>query len=209
MLPPSDWRLQRAGLCLPPWTGVCRSQAVPPCSNWGSWRKGSGWAGGVPDAPPAAEGPFPHRGVHLQAVLPLLLLLLLPTMLPPVHLHGLGGPGLPHTSRAVRQSHGCESDNLQSRSAQLLHLVSTCPFPLGSTSISPQVCWWQGWGVSLYGGQAGDLKMQQGAWLAHHPVGCPPLRSRPWLPAALCPCPSTWSEQGLPFSGLSFPHMSD
>ena len=45
VLPPSDWRLQRAGLCLPPWTGVCRDQAVPPCSNWGSWGKGSGWAG--------------------------------------------------------------------------------------------------------------------------------------------------------------------
>lgn len=209
--PPWTGGLQRAGLCLPAWTRVCRAQAVPPCSDWGSWGKGGGWAGrgAVPDAPPAAEGPSPRRGIHLQAVLPLLLLLLLPAMLPPVHLHGLRAPGLPHTSRAVRQSHGCESKNLQSRGARLLHLVSTRPLPVASASISSEVCWWQGRGVSLYGGQAGDLKTQQGAWLAHHPMGCPTLRSRPWLPAALCPCPSTWSEQGLPFSGLSFPHVRD
>lgn len=187
---PSNRNLPRSGLCLPPQTGVCRGQAVPPCSDWGSWGQGSGW--GCPDAPPAAEGPSPRRGVHLQAVLPLFLLLLLPAVLPQVHLHGLGGPGLPHTSRAVRQSHGCESGNLQSRSARLFHQVSTRPFPVGPASISPEVCWWGGW--SLSGGQAGYLKTQWGgpapaqvteagfklsAWLARHPMGCPSLRSRP------------------------------
>ena len=136
---------------------------MPPALDWSMQRSGCAsllklgvlgegqWLGGVPDAPPAAEGPSPRRGVHLQAVLPLLLLLLLPTMLPPVHLHGLGGPGLPDTSRAVRQSHGCESDNLQSRSAWLLHLVSTRPLPVGSTSISPEV--WAGGCLSMVGRQ--------------------------------------------------------
>lgn len=48
----------------------------------------------------------------MQAVLPLLLVLLLLAVFQPVDLHGLGGPGLPHISRAVGQSHGCESNNL-------------------------------------------------------------------------------------------------
>ena len=127
-------------------------------------------------------------------MLPLLLLLLLPAVLPPVHLHGLGGPGLPDTSRAVRQSHGRESDNLQSRGARLLHQVPTRPFPMGPAGISPEVCWWGL--VSLWwagrrpqdpmGGTRacpGDRGRLQALSLARPPtMGCPPLRSRPWLP---------------------------
>ena len=118
-------------------------------------------------------------------MLPLLLLLLLPAVLPPVHLHGLGGPGLPRTSRAVRQSHGCESDNLQSRGVPLLHQVPTRPFPVGPASISPEVCWWGL--VSLWwagrrpqdpmGGpvpaQATEAGFKPSAWLAHHPWAAP------------------------------------
>lgn len=51
----------------------------------------------------------------MQAVLPLLLLLLLLAAFHPVDLHGLRGLGLPHISSAVGQSHGCENDNLPSQ----------------------------------------------------------------------------------------------
>lgn len=69
---------------------------MPPWSDWGSWGKG-GWAG-------RGRPLMPHllRKVRLRVeesicrpCCRLLLLLLLPAMLPPVHLHGLRGPGSP------------------------------------------------------------------------------------------------------------------
>lgn len=68
----------------------------------------------------------------MQAVLPLLLLLLLLAAFQSVDLHGLGGPGLPHISRVVRQSHGCKSDNLPSQGVWSLHRASAHPFPMQS-----------------------------------------------------------------------------
>lgn len=82
----------------------------------------------------------------MQAMLALLLLLLLPAVLQPVDLHGLGGPGLPPTSRAVRQSHGCESDNLPSQ----MHSQSTRCLPIPPHVVLPASLgglW--GWGFSL------------------------------------------------------------
>lgn len=74
----------------------------------------------------------------MQAVLPLLLLFLLPSVLQPVNLHGLGVLGLPPTSRVVGQSHGCEIDNLQGRgthsgsiSPGLSHFLRTPPHVSG------------------------------------------------------------------------------
>lgn len=66
------------------------SRVVPASLGWGAAR------------PPAAEGVSSHGGAHVQAVLPFLLLLLLLPMLPFVHLHDLGGPGLPTTGGVVR-----------------------------------------------------------------------------------------------------------
>lgn len=68
----------------------------------------------------------------MQTVLPLLLLLLLLAVFQPVDLHYLGGLGLPTMSRAVGQSHGCESDDLPSQGACLLHEASARPFPMWS-----------------------------------------------------------------------------
>ena len=81
-------------------------------------------------------------------VLPLLLVRLLLAVLQPVDdLHGLGGPGLPHISGAVGQSHGCESNNLWSQGARSHHQASARPFPMWSSQHP-----WGGGG--LWGGRS-------------------------------------------------------
>lgn len=93
----------------------------------------------------------------MQTVLPLLLVLLLLAVFQPVDLHGLGGPGLPHISRAVGQSHGCESNNLPNKvhghSARHLPI----PSPWGPPGIPGRFV---GWGFSL---QGADRSMEAGA----------------------------------------------
>lgn len=86
----------------------------------------------------------------MQAVLPLLLLLLLLAVFQSVDLHGLGGPGLPHISRAVGQSHDCKNDELPSQGAWSLHRGLPIPSPC-----SPSI-WRVSWvGGSLSSGQMG------------------------------------------------------
>lgn len=96
--------------------------------------------------PPAAEGPPAHRGPHVQAVLPLLLLLLLLAVFQPVDLHGLAGLGLPCISRAVRQSHGCRNNDLPSQGYMVTSLVH--PFTMWSQHLW-EVCGVRRWGFSL------------------------------------------------------------
>lgn len=81
----------------------------------------------------------------MQAVLPLLLLLLLLAAFQSVDLHGLGGLGVPHISRAVGQSHGCKSDKLPSHGAWSLDRVSAHPFPMQFQHLEGLL----GWGFSL------------------------------------------------------------
>lgn len=62
--------------------------------------------------PPAVVGPPLHGRAHTQAVLTLFFLLLLLPVFQPVHLHSLGGLGLPGIFGTVGQSHDCEYNNL-------------------------------------------------------------------------------------------------
>lgn len=143
----------------------------------------------------------------MQAVLPLLLLLFLLAVLQPVHLHGLGGPGLPHTSRAVRQSHGCESDNLPNQGAQSTPPVpSPCgpPASLGGLLVRGSLSRGQTEAQARWGEgdlpQVTEASFKFSAWLVCEQAE-PHAGEQPWLPATPCPWPSTQ----LPFSGLSFP----
>lgn len=104
---------QKVGLCYPSKMGVFGQLGYASPCEWGPGvepRQGRGHRARV--LPPAAVGPPLHRRTHMKAVLPLLFLLLLLPVLQPVDLHGLGGLGLPSTSRTVRQSHGCKHNNL-------------------------------------------------------------------------------------------------
>lgn len=118
------------------------SQEAGPCLPLRLGTPGVGHGrGGSLTLPPAAEGPPLHRGAHVQAVLPLLPLLLLLAAFHPVDLHGLGGLGLPHISRAVGQSHGCENNNLPSQGCRVT--------PPGVGPASRGGLWVAGWGFSL------------------------------------------------------------
>lgn len=96
----------------------------------------------------------------MQVVLPLLLVRLLLAVLQPVDdLRGLGGPGLPHISGAVGQSHGCESNNLRSQGARSHHQASAHSCPMWSSQ-HPWGAWFVGWAFMLQWAERG---MEAGA----------------------------------------------
>lgn len=98
----------------------------------------------------------------MQAVLPLLLLLLLLAVFQPVDLHGLARLGLPCISQAVRQRHGCRDNHLPSQGYTVPSSVH--PFPERSQHLW-EVCGLRRWGFSL---QWADRGME--AWEGEGPA---------------------------------------
>lgn len=95
-------------------------------------------------------------------MLPLLLPLLLLPVLQPVDLHGLGGPGVPRTSQAVRQSHGYESNNLSRPRSTVIPPGACLSPPMQSSQHLYEAGRMGGvWGCPLYSGQTGKLRSER------------------------------------------------